>query len=809
MFARPAAKTRQDPAGAERDRPASRCASPERPRPERGMAEHAWLLQETIGNQATLRLLARRDPGVAGLGPSFASPDASPRLVIGPADDPLEREADHIAGQVMRTADAPGPITAAPASVSRMCDACIIEDEATTLHRKADGSTARAGAEGPGLVHGVLRSPGRPLDAGARSYFEPRFGRDLSRVRVHDDADADASARAVGALAYAVGPQIVFAAGRLAPETEAGRELLAHELVHVLQQSGTENPPVLRRKPDPAPAGSRGKVLFITTDRGKDSITIVTETGSLVYVLKTPMTIPMGSYGFTVTAHGREVRFTAPPEVKGFTGFELLVAPGKPAPSDVLRGLTHVSVTVGESYAPGETMSGRRATDQAPTPQAVPDVPGTMSIPVTFTAIPLDDVAAGAAPMDFSALSGGTGMGDAFSNTSRPSDASRLVCEAPGPWTDAYGFPSDDRSSREFSTVTPFATGAGMGLHSFAFGNLSWLRSPASASYWGPLVPRPGVTLNRTLGQIPTSLRPRLWTYLQNPDAPPLTWRSEGRTQRFQPDPASPARRLFTPDEMLSIEGLVRRYNANPASLSTAELQLLREAARLHIGSSGPTSPLVSYSAPGTRVGWSSTRRFWVKVSVDPGAALDVSRSNAFNRGVEAITNVGEAEFLVVGDQSGRIVSVQRTESLISGGESWTFRNAEAIRWGGRLLLVAGVAYSGYRVASAPKSEQGNVLAQEIGGQVGGIGGSALAVVGCIALGLATEGVGLLLCGLGGGLLGGGIGSYVGGKVQKVVGSWIAAEAEEAYMNAIRAQGEPMPPEAYDAMNFWLGPPVF
>lgn len=809
MFAHPAAKTRQDPASAERDRPASRCAWPERPRPGRGMVERAWLLQETIGNQATLRLFARRDPGVAGLGLYSSSPNALPRLVVGPADNPLECEADRIAGQVMRTADATGPITAAPASVSRRCNTCTIEDEAETLHRKADGSTVGAGAEAPGLVHRVLRSPGRPLDAGARSYFEPRFGQDLSRVRVHDDANADASARAVGALAYTVGPQIVFAAGRLAPQTEAGRELLAHELVHVLQQSGTENPPTLRRKPDPAPAGSRGKVLFIMTNRGTASITIVTETGSLVYSLKTPTTIPMGDYGCTVTVHGRELRLTGAPEVKGFTGFELLVSPGKPEPSDVLRGLTHVSVMVGESYAPGETMSRRRATDQAPTPQGIPDVPGTMSIPVTFTAIPLDDEAAGAAPMDFSALSGGMGMGDAIFNTSRPSAASRLVCETPGPWADAYGFPSDDRSSSAFSTVTPFATGAGMGLHSFAFGDLSWLRSPASPSYWGPLVPRSGVTLNRTLGQIPTSLRPRLWTYLQTPGSPPLTWRSEGGTQRFQPDPASPLRRPFTPDEMLSIEGLVRRYNANPASLSTAEVQLLREAARLHIGSTGPTAPFVSYSAPGTRVGWASTRRFWVKVSVDPGAALDVSRPNAFNQGAEAITNVGEAEFLVVGDQSGRIISVQRTESLMSGGESWTFRNAESIRWGGRLLLVAGVAYSGYRVASAPKSERGNVLAQEIGGQVGGIGGSALAVAGCIALGLATEGVGLLLCGLGGGLIGGGIGSYVGGKVQKVVGGWIASKAEEAYMNAIRAQGEPMPPEVYRDMDFWEGPPVF
>ncbi|MEI6340905.1 MAG: DUF4157 domain-containing protein [Verrucomicrobiota bacterium] len=90
----------------------------------------------------------------------------------------------------------------------------------------------------PSIVHEVLGGGGRPLDPATRGSMEAGFRRDLSAVRIHDDARAGASARAVGADAYTVGQDIVFAPGRYAPATGAGRELLAHELAHTIQQSG-------------------------------------------------------------------------------------------------------------------------------------------------------------------------------------------------------------------------------------------------------------------------------------------------------------------------------------------------------------------------------------------------------------------------------------------------------------------------------------------------------------------------------------------------------------------------------------------
>ena len=90
----------------------------------------------------------------------------------------------------------------------------------------------------PPIVHEVLRSRGRPLDLATRAFMEPRFGHNFGNVRVHTDARAAESTRAVNALAYTVGQDVVFREGHYAPETTVGKELLAHELTHAVQQSG-------------------------------------------------------------------------------------------------------------------------------------------------------------------------------------------------------------------------------------------------------------------------------------------------------------------------------------------------------------------------------------------------------------------------------------------------------------------------------------------------------------------------------------------------------------------------------------------
>src|SRR4030095_11745369 len=77
----------------------------------------------------------------------------------------------------------------------------------------------------PPIVLEVLGSPGQPLDAGTRAFMEPRFGYDFSEVRVHTDAKAAESARAVNALAYTVGENVVFGAGQYATRARDGQQV--------------------------------------------------------------------------------------------------------------------------------------------------------------------------------------------------------------------------------------------------------------------------------------------------------------------------------------------------------------------------------------------------------------------------------------------------------------------------------------------------------------------------------------------------------------------------------------------------------
>jgi hypothetical protein len=88
----------------------------------------------------------------------------------------------------------------------------------------------------PATVAHVVSSSGSPLDRSTRDFMESRFAVNLSDVRVHTDSTAARSARAVGAQAYTVGHHIVFDQDFFKPQTITGRHLLAHELVHVLQQ---------------------------------------------------------------------------------------------------------------------------------------------------------------------------------------------------------------------------------------------------------------------------------------------------------------------------------------------------------------------------------------------------------------------------------------------------------------------------------------------------------------------------------------------------------------------------------------------
>lgn len=144
------------------------------------------------------------------------------KLTIGASNDPLEQEADRIADQVLAAPTNPA-VRIAPIRVQRFTG-------------QATGSTDTA----PASVDQILARPGRPMERGLRQDMEQRFGHDFSRVRVHSGGAAEQSAREVNANAYTIGHDVVFGAGRFAPGSQEGRRLIAHELTHVVQQSGID-----------------------------------------------------------------------------------------------------------------------------------------------------------------------------------------------------------------------------------------------------------------------------------------------------------------------------------------------------------------------------------------------------------------------------------------------------------------------------------------------------------------------------------------------------------------------------------------
>ena len=228
-------------------------------------------LQRTHGNRYVQRLLNARL--------------IQAKLAVSSPQDESEREADRVADQVMRMPDrsardgGTGSVPTPYPQIQRACAACEEdvkrqtkeeeeeegihrqekeEEEEEGLHRQVKGESLdreeKEEEEEEGLqakrVNGhapevspetqarieSLRGGGQPLPETARAFFEPRFGRDFSQVRIHTDAGAAESAQALSARAYTLGNDIVFGAGEYAPDSNEGKHLLAHELTHVVQQ---------------------------------------------------------------------------------------------------------------------------------------------------------------------------------------------------------------------------------------------------------------------------------------------------------------------------------------------------------------------------------------------------------------------------------------------------------------------------------------------------------------------------------------------------------------------------------------------
>jgi hypothetical protein len=194
------------------------------------------------------------------------------KLEEGDLNDPLENEADRVADRVVGM---PDPAMAAAAQSVQSHEGWTSAEKGGKNRTKPAGMIKVADLA-RSSVHEALRSPGQPMDASMRAYFEPRFGRDFSRVRLHSSAAAERSACDVNAQAYTVGDHIVFGPSRFAPGTLDGRRLVAHELAHAVQQSDAHQTSTDGSKSTLALSSSPGpfiqRKLLVTADSGPKRI---------------------------------------------------------------------------------------------------------------------------------------------------------------------------------------------------------------------------------------------------------------------------------------------------------------------------------------------------------------------------------------------------------------------------------------------------------------------------------------------------------------------------------------------------------
>jgi len=209
-------------------------------------------------------------------------------LEVAPPEDEHEREAERLADKLSEGIAPPRIPTAAPEAVRR----AAVEDEkrkaespkaapkaespkpppkaeattATEPKKKDEPAIATKAEPGgtpqvtPAVTDGIAAGGGRSLPGDARGQFEAQLGSDLADVRIHDDASAAAAASDLDARAFTFGRDVFFGAGRYQPHTAEGRKLLAHELVHTVQQrpGGSLSRAAIQRQTDPPPPSAPG-----------------------------------------------------------------------------------------------------------------------------------------------------------------------------------------------------------------------------------------------------------------------------------------------------------------------------------------------------------------------------------------------------------------------------------------------------------------------------------------------------------------------------------------------------------------------
>jgi hypothetical protein len=222
----------------------------------------------------------------------------------------------------------------------------------TLLAREEDGDAAKSAPRSP-VLDVVGKGGGQPLDTGLRGEMEGRLGADFSDVRLHTDAKATGSAKAVQANAYTVGNDVVVRNDRWSPGTDKGKETIAHELTHVVQQ-----------RAGPVAGTSTGDGISVSNP--SDSFERAAENNAArAMAAPTPSSTPAASGGASAQLHGDDdvQRVVAQRQAAPEPDEEEAQMQRQAAPEDELEAQTQRQ---GEEEVPGEEQAQmqRQAPDE-------------------------------------------------------------------------------------------------------------------------------------------------------------------------------------------------------------------------------------------------------------------------------------------------------------------------------------------------------------------------------------------------------------------------------------------------------------
>jgi hypothetical protein len=157
------------------------------------------------------------------------------KLIFHQTNDPLEKEADQVSEKVMQMPE------------SKIAGKSISQQISPAVQRKSEIQPSEETSNLTTKIDG-LKGGGEPLSQKTKDFFEPRFGKDFSKVRIHTDTNANQLAQSIQARAFTKGNDIVFGRGEYNFESFNGKKLLGHELTHVVQQRQNRHSSVINKK---------------------------------------------------------------------------------------------------------------------------------------------------------------------------------------------------------------------------------------------------------------------------------------------------------------------------------------------------------------------------------------------------------------------------------------------------------------------------------------------------------------------------------------------------------------------------------